>query len=507
MERSPGAITRPRPWDVLWQHKGEEAQPLPSGTKLIDLFHQDAGDALLILGEPGSGKTTMLLELARDLLDQAEQDETLRIPIVFNLSSWVLKRPPLTEWLAAELNSIYQIPPKVVEAWVKKDEILPLLDGLDEVAQAQRVACIEAINTYRAEHGLTPMVVCSRIANYEAVRTKLTLSDALILRPLTKVQVDEYLAAAGPAFNSVRQALAQDMVLQEMTQTPLLLSIMALTFGNEAPEKLFTGSLVERRNQLFAAYTEKMLCWRRTEKENVNVARRQLVYLANQMIERRQSIFFVGRLQSDWLRIPNEQHVYQWTTRLVKMPIGVLFFGLVYFLYVGLITVLVRSVGELVGAVVFAGIVAGSFAGLIYGYRLVLSFGLPLGARFGGAINSTIIEGLTLKLVRSIAPSNNKIRHLVTKIVRVALMIGLGLWLSMGLFFGACVGAGALIIQHYTLRFWLHYYGYLPIKLVSFLDHAADRLILQKVGGGYRFVHRLLQEYLASLYTEEGGGH
>ena len=86
-------------------------------------------------------------------------------------------------------------------------------------------------------------------------------------------------------------------------------------------------------------------------------------------------------------------------------------------------------------------------------------------------------------------------------------MIGLGLWLSMGLFFGACVGAGALIIQHYTLRFWLYHYGYLPFNLVPFLDQAADRLILQKVGGGYRFVHRLLQEYLASLYTEEGGGH
>lgn len=37
----------------------------------------------------------------------------------------------------------------------------------------------------------------------------------------------------------------------------------------------------------------------------------------------------------------------------------------------------------------------------------------------------------------------------------------------------------------------------------DFLDLAAERLILQKVGGGYRFVHRLLQEYLASLYVEE----
>jgi len=50
---------------------------------------------LLILGEPGAGKTTLLLELARTLLERAEEDERLRMPIVFHLSSWAEGRQAL----------------------------------------------------------------------------------------------------------------------------------------------------------------------------------------------------------------------------------------------------------------------------------------------------------------------------------------------------------------------------------------------------------------------------
>ena len=43
----------------------------------------------------------------------------------------------------------------------------------------------------------------------------------------------------------------------------------------------------------------------------------------------------------------------------------------------------------------------------------------------------------------------------------------------------------------------------MPRHLIHFLNYAADLIFLRKVGGGYIFVHRLLQEYFASLWTEE----
>jgi hypothetical protein len=39
------------------------------------------------------------------------------------------------------------------------------------------------------------------------------------------------------------------------------------------------------------------------------------------------------------------------------------------------------------------------------------------------------------------------------------------------------------------------------------LDHAAERMFLHTVGGGYRFIHRRLQDDFASLSTPSGGGH
>jgi len=41
--------------------------------------------------------------------------------------------------------------------------------------------------------------------------------------------------------------------------------------------------------------------------------------------------------------------------------------------------------------------------------------------------------------------------------------------------------------------------------LVSFLDYAAERIFLRKVGGGYVFVHRMLMDYFVTLETEQEG--
>ncbi len=103
----------------------------------------------------------MLLELTRDLLDRAAKDDEHPIPVVFNLSSWAQEQSSLQEWMISELSLRSDAPRKLAREWVTNEHILPLLDGLDEVADAHRDACVATINAYRQEHGWVPLVVCT----------------------------------------------------------------------------------------------------------------------------------------------------------------------------------------------------------------------------------------------------------------------------------------------------------------------------------------------------------
>ena len=96
------------------------------------------------------------------------------------------------------MAQIYDVPRKLSIQWVEEDGILPLLDGLDEMEETARPACIAAINTYHREH-LAPLVVCSRTTEYEAAasRHRLALQGAVVVQPLTHEDVDAYLVRAG----------------------------------------------------------------------------------------------------------------------------------------------------------------------------------------------------------------------------------------------------------------------------------------------------------------------
>lgn len=56
------------------------------------------------------------------------------------------------------------------------------------------------------------------------------------------------------------------------------------------------------------------------------------------------------------------------------------------------------------------------------------------------------------------------------------------------------------MLNHFATRFLLWRKDLVPWNLVRFLDAAAERIFLRKVGGGYIFVHRSLLEYFAGEY-------
>jgi hypothetical protein len=109
--------------------------------------------------------------------------------------------------------------------------------------------------------------------------------------------------------------------------------------------------------------------------------------------------------------------------------------------------------------------------------RSALLSGLIIGGVFG--LGNELIYGPLFGMAAQLAPS-----------------------LIFGLIFGligALAYGGFACLSHLALRVVLWQSGALPWNCAWFLDYAATRILVRKVGGGYMFVHRLLQEYFASL--------
>jgi NACHT domain len=189
-------------------------QTLPTHTSILDAYNQ-AQQELLILGEPGAGKSMLVLELAHHLVEQAAQDAVQPLPVLLPLSSWAVKRPALKDWLIEQFALLYDVPRQLSHDWIQAELILPLLDGLDEMEESARPACIATINTYHHEH-LQSLVVCSRTTEYEtaALHERLALHTAVVVQPLTREEADTYLATIGKPVTALRTALKNPRIAQ-----------------------------------------------------------------------------------------------------------------------------------------------------------------------------------------------------------------------------------------------------------------------------------------------------
>ena len=297
LSEHPAAVTRPL--DLQVQNADQVEEALAPGTRLLDLYDR-FGQALLILGAPGAGKTTLLLELTHALIQRAREDESHPIPVVFPLASWAASRRPVQDWLVEELGKRYEVPRKIAQPWVDSDMILPLLDGVDEVTVEHRAACVDAINAFRRDHGLLPLVVTSRRVAYDALSSRLRLPSAIVVQPLTREQVRHYLREAG-----LRVAPSSQSPLWDLLDTPLMLNIATLTYAGHSGTVLPSSATAdEQRDHLFAAYVDRMLHRKRSSTRHpAQRAKQWLTWLAWQLQQHSLPILYLVQLGSNHDRV------------------------------------------------------------------------------------------------------------------------------------------------------------------------------------------------------------
>lgn len=313
---------------VFYDRVTGETSPLPRGTSILQVYDR-VQRGLLILGAPGSGKTTLLLTLAQDLLHRAENEPDQPLVIILNLSSWAREQLPLTQWVVQQCALVYGLPKRLTAAWIEQEQVQFLLDGLDEMEISARTACIEAINAYRQVH-LVPLIVCARYQEYELQPARLILPAAVEIQPLETTQVIRTLKQAGKQFAAVRAALRRNAILGDLLTTPLMLSVVLLTYrdptANQLPRK---GSPEEQQRTIFEHYVQRMV--QRSQRQRSFSPTRllaSLAWLAQQMEQQGLTEFYLESLQANWLRTRRVRVTY-------RLVVG-LAFGLFVGFFVGL---------------------------------------------------------------------------------------------------------------------------------------------------------------------------
>jgi hypothetical protein len=311
-----------QPWQSVL---GTAVEPPP----LVTLYQafQESECALLILGEPGSGKTISLILLARDLIEQARQDGQQPAPVILNLASWMAEKRPLAEWVVEELNAKYQIPRALGREWLADDGLVLLLDGLDEMPEAHQLACHQAINQFRATNGLTGLVVCARTADYARTTetahtpTLLNLGGAIALQPLTVTQIQEYLTAAGISWSAVQTAVLQDPALQEMAKSPLLLSVLRQAYANHHTPQTAVAETsdptADRYQTLFDTYLRQMVQRHGPTLYPVEQSRHWLAWLARRLTQHNEVMLLIEHIQPSWLPTVWQRRRFLLASRLI----------------------------------------------------------------------------------------------------------------------------------------------------------------------------------------------
>jgi hypothetical protein len=154
-----------------------------------DIFFR-ANSRLMLVGSPGSGKTTVVLQLALHLLDREDGS----FPVILNLATWRSEFQTFDEWLRKILPAELGASIGLAEQIRKRLPLILLLDGLDEVPEDDRDSLISVIGEYGADANRL-FLISSRTAEYAGIKDA-PVNAQVEVAPLTIEQVEINLSAS-----------------------------------------------------------------------------------------------------------------------------------------------------------------------------------------------------------------------------------------------------------------------------------------------------------------------
>lgn len=282
------------------------------------VFHHQnlltVGNRLRVMGDPGSGKSSLVKRLFRDACVQAMQSpKEARLPLILELKNLVIPKNTsegkLGDWLFNEVKSnVIKVEAfemaQCFDTYVKTAGLLVLLDGLDEVSSSNYPRVEKAIIALGQKLGEMSennvVVLTMRTQFHQQVKNSFrnTFGQALFLKPFSPTDIYSFLrnwpfkAGADQHIARIYGELTDRPTLREMCSNPLVL-------GMYVAEDQAAGHVVapESRTEFYSKVTEELVIKRRLQQTGATPAHGKL---------REQRERILGRLAYDHMLDANQ---------------------------------------------------------------------------------------------------------------------------------------------------------------------------------------------------------
>ncbi len=212
---------------------------------------------LVIVGEPGSGKSTMLRHLATNCAE-SESEQPL-LPIFLNLRDYAGGREVLIAQSAVNFTEDVlqlRLPEGFFEYAMAEERCLVCLDGLDEVQSEDRRRVSARVEQLARNHPRCVFVVSSRGAGYYDAPLDDAVFQRYTIEPMDDEGIRAFLdwrfGAGSEAAQGLWDAVNRVPALKTLVSNPLQLAMLNLVYREDAQDELplkptgFYQSVVER---------------------------------------------------------------------------------------------------------------------------------------------------------------------------------------------------------------------------------------------------------------------